>query len=385
MNFQEVKTAFPELRQLCLAICGWALPVRVLEVELSQLEKEKEFTKAAGIALFHGFTERAIKALSKGGHNMKMMSTAIAGYHGQQANGQNSQVWKDLCHDLSSELNDPYSRAIFAFVSNGDWNDVIEEMSLPLKDRLGVALRYLSDEALTNYLNDLETRVVDAGDLEGIVLTGITQSSIVLLQKYVDMTGDFQTATLVGSFCVPLYFQDLRFHDWRYFFRQQLNFWKQYHARCFYDIGHTDKSRTRDGRCLLKKPPPQIHVRCMNCDKSIAHNEPLTGEAAARQENGFISPSATSCPHCGAKFPRCAVCMLWLGMPDNERRAHQEHLSSGLGPADSKSGQSTDPLAGWFNFCLMCNHGMHAEHARMWHNRHKMCAVPECQCVCARH
>lgn len=37
-------------------------------------------------------------------------------------------------------------RAIFAYLATGDWKDVLEEDALPLKDRIGVALRFLPDE-----------------------------------------------------------------------------------------------------------------------------------------------------------------------------------------------------------------------------------------------
>jgi hypothetical protein len=35
-----------------------------------------------------------------------------------------------------------------------------------------------------------------------------------------------------------------------------------------------------------------------------------------------------------------------------------------------------------FNFCLSCNHGMHAGHAKDWFSRHKVCPVPDCECSC---
>ncbi|EXJ85532.1 hypothetical protein A1O1_05896 [Capronia coronata CBS 617.96] len=32
--------------------------------------------------------------------------------------------------------------------------------------------------------------------------------------------------------------------------------------------------------------------------------------------------------------------------------------------------------------CLKCSHGCHAGHARMWFERHQVCPVPECSCLC---
>ena len=55
--------------------------------------------------------------------------------------------WKESCRMLSNELENPYIRAIFALIStSGDWYSVLAEKGLSLKDRVGIALRFLSDE-----------------------------------------------------------------------------------------------------------------------------------------------------------------------------------------------------------------------------------------------
>lgn len=35
-------------------------------------------------------------------------------------------------------------------------------------------------------------------------------------------------------------------------------------------------------------------------------------------------------------------------------------------------------------FCINCNHGFHAHHAREWFMKHKVCPVAECNCICDR-
>lgn len=57
-------------------------------------------------------------------------------------------------------------------------------------------------------------RVIRDGEPEGILLTGITEQAIDLLQLYVDKTSDVQTAALVASLAVPKYFTDKRVDDW---------------------------------------------------------------------------------------------------------------------------------------------------------------------------
>ena len=115
------------------------------------------------------------------------MSTAVAGYLAYKSSNINSP-WKDQCRKMASELDDPYLRAIFAFIADNDWWDVLDEHSLPLKERLGVALRFLSDKDLTVYLNRIADTVIAKGELEGLILTGITPKGIDLLQSYVDRT-----------------------------------------------------------------------------------------------------------------------------------------------------------------------------------------------------
>ena len=46
-------------------------------------------------------------------------------------------------------------RAIFAYLASGDWTDVLEEDALPLKDRIGVALRFLPDDEVRSGISIL--------------------------------------------------------------------------------------------------------------------------------------------------------------------------------------------------------------------------------------
>lgn len=151
-------TKFPEQRTMGLAICGWDFETDAdLEMELVRLENKGKYAKAAGWALFHGKLERCIKALSRGGPEMKLMSTAVAGY--QSNNGRrrstydkrsdSNDTWKELCRDMAMQMDDPYQRAIFAFITNGDWQDVLDEQGLPYRERLGIALRFLEDDEVS--------------------------------------------------------------------------------------------------------------------------------------------------------------------------------------------------------------------------------------------
>lgn len=47
-------------------------------------------------------------------------------------------------------------------------------------------------------MDKLSSELKDAGNLEGILLTGLTKDGVDLMESYVDHTGDVQTA----SFCM---------------------------------------------------------------------------------------------------------------------------------------------------------------------------------------
>ncbi|KAF3931037.1 hypothetical protein ABW20_dc0103840 [Dactylellina cionopaga] len=214
-------TKYPEQRILGLAMCGWDFNTdSELEEALVKFEKKQQFEKAAGWALFHGNIERCIKALAMGKTEMKLMSTAVAGYNSHRQSGEKggiaeNTIWKDLCREMATHMDDPYSRAIFAYVSNGDWQDVLDgSTGLPIRERLGIALRFLGDDELGTYIDEFTAVVIRDGEPEGILLTGVTEKAIDLLQVYVNKTGDVQTASLVASFAVPKYFTDHRVELW---------------------------------------------------------------------------------------------------------------------------------------------------------------------------
>ncbi|KAI5804438.1 hypothetical protein EDC01DRAFT_701985 [Geopyxis carbonaria] len=397
--FRSRETAFPEQRRLCLAICGWNYDAEDLESELQRLEANSQHAKAAGLALFNGDIDRAISSLQQGGQQLKLMSTAVAGYFSQNPHSlppshslspspapptpsPANSTWKTLASEMATELYDPYLRAIFAYVSNSEWKDVLDEIGLPLRERIGIALRWLGDEQLTNFLAEATRNVVANGDLEGVMLTGVTERGVDLLQVYINRTADVQTAALVASWACPRYFRDERVEYWMESYRHLLNSWRLFHARARFDVARGKASRNRQGAMTMDAPQRQVYVRCANCDRSISHASARTSllkkdprtmtmrEKQATATAGGVSTKPTVCPHCKKSLPRCAVCLLNLGTiyykPGGEERAAEPERDYDR----------------WFNFCLSCNHGMHAGHAKEWFAAHRVCPVPDCECTC---
>lgn len=368
-------------RHLAMYVIGWDFGVRELEEKYANLIASGNYERAAGWAIFHGDVDRAITILGDSDNeNYKIMSTAIAAYSAFRDTNMNN-VWKDRCRQLASDLEDPYLRIIFAYIADGNWWDVLDESALPLRERLGVALRFLPDSELEIYLNRVADSVIERGNIEGILLTGITIKGINLLQSFVDRSSDIQSACLIASFASPKYFVDERVDKWVESYRSLLNSWSLFSARARFDISRTKLSRKGNGK-NYRLVPRQLYLQCMNCQKSIVK----TGEDKihSHKRNNY------SCHNCGYPLPRCAICLITQGVPvpkevmymKTSQIKHKEYHEIESDMAIKKITSHETNFKEWFSFCLSCNHCMHAGHAEEWFSKHYVCPVPDCECKC---
>ncbi|KAK6461456.1 elongation factor 2 [Scheffersomyces coipomensis] len=341
-------------RKLCLIVSGWYLADNEFEEKLDVLVSLGFYEKAAGWAVFHGDVTKAIEILGNSKkERLRLMSTAVAGYLAYKNSNVNSP-WKDQCRRMASELDDPYLRAIFAFIADNDWWDVLDEHALPLRERLGVALRFLSDKDLNVYLNRIADSVVAKGELEGLILTGLTPRGIDLLQSYVNRTSDVQTAALISAFACPRYFSDDRIKHWIDCYRSLLNSWGLFRTRAKFDVARTKLSKNFAGNATIKAAPKQVYLQCSRCNKNLS--KPKTNNMGQvgnthillKQFNKLKQPSKgtiNACTHCGAPLPRCSICLLSLGAP-----LPHDSIED---PTDSiiKS-KIENKFKEWFSFCL---------------------------------
>jgi hypothetical protein len=345
------------------------------------LEQEGKHTAAAAYALFEGIPKRAVEILKNGGTDLLFVAMALdIKLKSKAALDLNTSEWGKALEDHPQMADDPYLRAIYGYIATGDWATIVDETSLPLRARVGVALRKFGDDKLTQWLSNQMEEATLNGDIEGIVLAGITDSMADILAKYIEKFMDYQTPILIMSFCYPRYISDIRCQAWRNNYKDFLQRHKKYILRVKFEQQSTVKSRNRDGTPVIKPPLRQITIRCLNCD-SLAAND-LANTAGGQTSAG---PSTTPdprnplaatginaglcCPKCGSHLARCAVCMEIVGVP----RSDKPELS--MDPQVKR-------MANFPTFCLKCKHVMHMDHSVAWFGRHVECPVPECRCQC---
>ena len=381
-----------------------------LEAALKDLISQGQSTRAALLAMTYGHHKLASNSLRSGQPTAthRELSLALAGY----LKGNSDAMWNETIQDITSELDDPYARAILAFVSNGNWHDVLAVTSLPLKDRVVVALIHLNDQDLTEYIETTREECISQGDIEGIILTGLTEYSVPLFQAYMLKSSDLQTPVLALSFTSPRYFTHPLVDLWREAYRSQLNTHRLFLQRVQFDMQATKLSvnpQDKAPKPLLAPAPRQVSLRCNHCDQALDRNPEHMPPTTSDPPSSFGEPQRTSifgdvksgtvCPKCGRHMPRCVICMMWLGMPEPYRKGAvatvRQPAARPPDPKSSKAKRQKEPgtqegvqgaenlMKDFIAVCRACWHMSHGSHAAEWFRGHDVCAVPGCDCRCA--
>lgn len=395
-SFSGVKTRYPGHRQLCLAICGWDSSIEQLRERSMALIRQGQYYKAIVLATLKGHKDLSLELLK---YAVKQKLVQNIGLAAIIAGSTVNEEQREMCTWMADETDDPYLKALLAHFLTNDWSAVTDMNQLALVDRIGVALQYLDDSKLTAFLRDSLARAIDDGDIEGIVLTGLDEQAIDLLETYIRRFGDIQTAVLTLARVHPLYIVDERWQLWHEAYLFQMQTWRAFHERARFISQHNARSVNRQHQCVNRPPPQQLTIRCNNCQLSLArrpnagyvpgyseanaatsdavnNSSTATAKALKRGANGGGASTpkianGQACPQCGAPMPRCGICMMWLGSPDPAK------------PGGAAAIKEEDPSARQMVLCLACGHGFHGHHARDWFSRHQMCPVPDCQCMCA--
>ncbi|KAH9892448.1 hypothetical protein C8Q73DRAFT_761814 [Cubamyces lactineus] len=365
----SVHTARHAQRRFALQLCGWSLAQDDLARAIKRWEKENKHTQAACWLVFTGQNKQAVDMLMRSkDESHHMMSGMVAAL--TTGSSRNPELVQH-CERLIVRLQDPYLRALLTHLTVRDWTEVLEEDSLPLRERLAIALQFLDDKDISSYLRRVSDRCIHDGDIDGIVVTGLSNSGMDLLQTFLDLTGDVQTVALLSSL-PPARAQDPRAARWLNAYRDLLDGWRLFHYRCQLDIdrGRILREAIENREIQPVDPAPkQIKLRCNYCGKPIEPAFPAEG-----------NPRATVCPHCSRPLPRCSVCLMTLSLVPESARG-----SSILSSIPS------DTIAEALVFCQTCRHGGHASHVMEWFygeggaatRAHETCPIAGCDCHCA--
>lgn len=371
-----------EQRSRALQVCGWWYERDKgdrrdnLNLLLDSLVMENgEYERAAAIAVFNLKIGKAIDILSstavlQEAPQLGTVAMALSGFTEQK-----NALWRQTCCDLRQNLNSPYLRAIFSFLASdkNDYADVLKgDPKMAVKDRVAFACLYLNDSKLSSYLKELNKEMLKTGNLDGILLTGLTLDGLDLLQKHVDITSDVQTVSLVAVYSFPNseIEDDGRVKNWIDSYRSLLDQWRLWHQRVRFDI---IRHSVDSGRLV----PGQAFVSCNFCGKSIACNMTLASRSRPNMNSMLPSthkPKIACCPGCRKPLPRCSLCLTNLGTPSGSALYQQKEKAEFDGKLSS--------FDSWFTWCQTCRHGGHSSHITDWFKDHIDCPVTGCNCKC---
>ncbi|XP_034949422.1 GATOR complex protein MIOS [Chelonus insularis] len=365
-------------RDKALQLCGWRFDKEsnalYNNLFLERLEREGQYARATAISVFNLCLRQAIEILNRGASRMAMatnlniVAMALSGF----SEDRNS-MWRELCLKSRSQLSDPYLRATFAFLTadNDSYENVLNESGVAVEDRVAFALMFLSDSKLCEYLKKLTQKLSEEGNLAGFLLTGATTDGIQLLNRYLEITGDVQSCSLIAIKALPPKLQqDNQVQVWIDSYRGLLDAWKMWNQRAHFDIAM--RSSTSE------KPAQQVYISCNFCGKSIsAYMQSLsrTRGPFGRLGNTSNQLKISSCPYCRKPLPRCAICLMHMG------------TASGLKALNGTSNRTDDDnklteFGNWFTWCQTCRHGGHTDHITHWFRQHTECPVTSCNCRC---
>lgn len=309
-KFDGVDTKRPHHREMCLEMCKWGRNYDADLIDgqsISSLTKNASVwhTMAAAQALFRGDTKGAVQVLKQASTDhpellFVSLALQLVGNVMQEGDRKNKNNAVKEALDFDERVaskTDPYLRAISSIIATGDWLAIANQRSLPLRDRVFVAVRYLPDDALTAWLRAETEAAMEAGNIEGIVLTGITDPLVDILARYISKFGDFQSATLALSICSPRFIDDVRASAFRTAYRTYLQRHHAFFLRAKFDVESTKRSK-HQGRPSLRPPGRQIALRCVYCDASTSlhtHNNSSSNSSNPNSHlTGNASPSIPS-------------------------------------------------------------------------------------------
>ncbi|XP_075539014.1 GATOR complex protein mio isoform X8 [Dermacentor variabilis] len=367
-------------RERVLWLCGWKQRHDGLQGNVfnRRLEKEGSYARKAAIHMFNLRLREAITVLKDAAtaaqvshpgcasaSSLGLVALSLSGY-----TRETRESWREVWHSLRLSLGDPYLQAIFAFLTAADdsYTELLQDCNMAIEDRVAFACLHLIDAKLLEYIEGLAEALVEKGNLDGVLLTGMSEE---LLQRYLDRTGDVQTASVAAlqSYPSPLS-SSPRAQLWVDHYRHLLDQWQLWYQRCQFDCQWVRQH-------AASVPAQQVLVSCNFCSLAASpYLQMLQGGRHHQGNKGTHLTTATSqnktkvtcCPHCRKPLPRCALCLTNMGTPAGS-------TWRGSNEQGDESGKLAE-FSTWFTWCQSCRHGGHAVHLIDWFRREG--PLPKC-------
>ncbi|XP_072142753.1 GATOR2 complex protein MIOS isoform X3 [Dermacentor andersoni] len=377
-------------RERVLWLCGWKQRHDGLQGNVfnRRLEKEGSYARKAAIHMFNLRLREAITVLKDAAtaaqvsqpgcasaSSLGLVALSLSGY-----TRETRESWREVWHSLRLSLGDPYLQAMFAFLTAADdsYTELLQDCNMAIEDRVAFACLHLTDAKLLEYIEGLAEALVEKGNLDGVLLTGMSEEGSQLLQRYLDRTGDVQTVSVAAlqSYPSPLS-SSPRAQLWVDHYRHLLDQWQLWYQRCQFDCQWVRQH-------AASVPAQQVLVSCNFCSLAASpYLQMLQGGRHHQGNKGTHLTTATSqnktkvtcCPHCRKPLPRCALCLTNMGTPAGS-------VWRGSNEQGDESGKLAE-FSTWFTWCQSCRHGGHAVHLIDWFRDHADCPVTGCNCKCS--
>ena len=296
---------------------GTLQEISELEGIIEEYENLDSFERAAAIALWHGNIELAVEVLQRnidadslGDENaeakgrtgwnadmtpeylqlISLVAMCFAGY--TAGTNPTKNAWSSMCLHVLAQLEGSKRHATWYLVtacrflldtvqdesksgSSGTpaaavYLKVVADDRLYLEDRIAFACTYLSDKEVVTWLSDVANRCKESGSCEGLLVTGLSGDGLDILQQYLNVHADIQTAALLVGRTVekvapsPQGLDVLPPLPWRWLFeyRNLLNRWQMFVERACLDVelGKLQRQRpdrNRSSSALSQQPREQ--------------------------------------------------------------------------------------------------------------------------------
>lgn len=275
------------------------------------------------------------------------------------------------CNFLLVNIDDPAGKSEdFLFSS---YLPLLDDEKISLEDRVAFAASYLNDNEFLSWMNTGLERYKRDGNLEGLLLTGVSNDGIELLQTYLDKTADLQTVSLLTARILSsiTYAEDEnllsdKIGRWVDSYRRLLIKWELYTERAHLDIEISQQiTKNNESRSKMSSKLPSTASHLDLLSKSQHGERNPSSQATTQNAKLKISSS-----HLGGKTSQAKTIPVFEGIYSNfNSSTSTENLNfyyiklkcnfcgSSL-PSDEVPSKNMDSLRiqkSILNFCSNCN------------------------------